>query len=115
VVLSQTVAQVAVHLELHLAQHTVVVPEHRSLVAMAEHRDGALHTTELQVFNSKAATATTKVAAEAAVGTAGAAARILQMQTAHSWEVGAAEAALATSLFLQTDTPMLEAELHQVE
>jgi hypothetical protein len=115
VVLSQTVAQVAVHLELHLAQHTAVVVEHRSLVATAEHRDGALHTTELQVLNSKVAIATMKVAEEAAVGTAEVAVPTLRMQIARSWEVGAAEAALATSLFLQTDTPMLEVGLHQVE
>jgi hypothetical protein len=108
------VAQVAVHLELHLAQHTAVVPEHRSLVAMAEHRDGALHTTELQAFNSKAATATMKVVVVVAAGGAAAAVPTLQPLTAHSWEVGAAAAALATSLFLRMDTPMLEVELHQV-
>jgi hypothetical protein len=115
VVLSQTVAQVEVRLELHRAQHTAVAAEHKSLVAMAEHRAGALHTTELQASNSKAAIATMRAAVVAAAGTAGAAARILQMQTAHSWVVGAAAADLATSHFSPTVTPMQEVVRHQVE
>jgi hypothetical protein len=109
------VAQAEVHLELHRAQHTAVAEEHKSQAAAVEHRDGALHTTELQAFNSKAATATMKAAVAVAVGMAVVAVPTLQLQTARSWEVGAAEAALATSLFLQMDTPMLEVELHQVE
>jgi hypothetical protein len=115
VVLSQTVAQAEVHLELHRAQHTAVAEEHKSQAAAVEHRAGALHTTELQVFNSKVAIATMKAAVEAAVGMAVAAVLTPQLQTARSWEVGAAEAALVTSLSLQTGTPMLEVELHQVE
>jgi hypothetical protein len=115
VVLSQTVAQAEVHLELHRAQHTAVAAEHKSLVAMAEHRAGALHTTELQVFNSKVAIATMKAAVEAAVGMAVAAVLTPQLQTARSWEVGAAEAALATSHFSPTVTPMQEVVRHQVE
>jgi hypothetical protein len=87
----------------------------RSLGAMPEPRDGALLSTELQELNSKAATATMKAVAVAVAGTAEAAVLTLQMQTARSWEVGAAEAALATSLFLQTDTPMLEVVHHRAE
>ncbi len=103
------------HLELHRAQRTAAAAEHRSRVAMVEHRAGALHTTELQASNSKAAIATMRAAGVAVAGTAGVAARTLQMQTAHSWVVGAAVADLAMSHYSPTVTPTQGVVHHQAE
>jgi len=54
-------------------------------------------------------------AAVAAAGTAVVAALTLQMQTAHSWVVGAAVADLATLHFSPTVTAMQEVVRHQAE
>jgi hypothetical protein len=115
VVLSQTAAQVEAHLVPQRAQHTAEAVELRSRVGVAELLAGVRHTTELLAFNSKVAIATMREAAVAAAGTAVVAALTLQMQTAHSWVVGAAVADLATLHFSPTVTPMQEVVRHQAE
>jgi hypothetical protein len=87
----------------------------RSLGAMPEPRDGALLSTELQELNSKVAIATMKAVAVAVAGTAVVAVLTRETSTVHSWAVGAVEAALATSLFLQTATQTQEVVHHRAE